>query len=123
MRRHVGDEALGGFDVDGQRAQVPIVDANHLGTDSDRSRQLQIVVHFNERIEPETPRRGQQPMQLFVGQRGHDQQHGISAGRTRFQQLIFRDHEIFSQKRCGHRGSNGTQMFERAVEECRLRQH
>ena len=97
--RHPRDQLLGDVDVDRERPQVPIVDA-------DRS-------PHRRRAPRPAPRgralrrahRGRAPLRAPAAARARpaagadDQQHRVGAGRARLEQLILRDDEVLPQQR------------------------
>src|SRR5829696_6251824 len=54
--RDVGQELVRALDVDGEVAEVAVVDADHLGLDVERDLQLVLVVDLDQHVEVERPR-------------------------------------------------------------------
>src|SRR5262249_22993405 len=111
------------FNVNGQRAEISIVDAHEIGAGINRSHQLTIVVDLDQCVESETSRRPQKPDEFVLVERRDDQQHRISTGSPRLDELVFGDDEILSEERSRNRCPYGTQVIERAIEKCRFRQY
>ena len=121
--RHPGHQFLGRTQVHGQGAQVPIVHANDLRPGVRRRLQLRSVVHLDEHIEAE--RRGaiRQRRQVLRRQGRDNQQHGVGAGGSGLEQLVFGDDKILPEDRHVHSRAHALEVLERAVEERRLCQH
>ena len=120
-----GDQIVRRLNVHVERAEIPVVDADDARAAVERDGELSLVVHLDEHIEPVADGVVVQHFELDRSQRGDDQQHGVGAGRFRFQQLVLRHDEVLSQHRyfVGDGSSHRLQMLERAVEERRLGQH
>ncbi len=108
------------MDIDVERPEVPVVDADDAGCRVGGDRKFLGAVHLDQGIQPERRRASSQMPQRGWGQRRHDQQNGIRAVRPRFKELILRDDEVLPQQRRLHGLTRGAQMIERAVEECGL---
>ena len=61
-----------------------------------------------------------EPGERAIIEGGHNQQHGIGAGRTRFEQLVAVDDEVLPEQRDVHGLARGREVPEVPVEEGRL---
>src|SRR5579862_2344090 len=121
--RHAPRQLLAGRKRRRKRFQVAIVDADQPRFKPQRTRELFLIMHFDERIHAE---RGSGRFQLGragVVDRRHDDQDAISAVSARFSDLIRVVHEILAQHRQRHGAARNAQMIEMALERRRIGQH
>src|SRR5205085_2964727 len=111
---------LGRLDIDLERAQIAVVDADDPRADVEGDRKLARVVNLDERVEPVPRRVIVQYLQLRRPQRRDDEQNRVGAGNLRLEQLVFRDDEVLAEQRQADRGPDRREVLERAVEKCRL---
>jgi len=64
--------------VDGEGTQIPLVDPYQACPGAEGPVQLGLVVDLHQRRQPEGGGPPVEPLQLFVGERGHDEQHGVA---------------------------------------------
>jgi len=115
----VGDErreSREGAAVDLQRSQVAGVDADHLGTGVKRPKDLDLVVHLDQRRHAQGLGAFAQRHQCRLVERRHDQQDDIGAVRTSFPQLIAGHHEVLAQQRSIDAGPHGVEIGQAAAE-------
>ena len=109
--------------VDGQRAQVAVVDADEPGTGGLRAVELDLVVHLDQGVEPASPALAEQVTQFIVAQCGDDQQDGRGSAVGRLPDLIGIDDEVLAQHRHSHGMGGCTKVVKGAAEARRLSEH
>ena len=113
---HVGEQLVGPLDVDGEVAEIAVVDADHLGLDLQRALELLLVVDLDEHVEVERPCLAVQREQRLGLERRDDQQHRVGAGGGGLVELVGVDDEVLAQHREVGRGARRHQVLERAAE-------
>jgi len=83
--------------INDKGAQVPIIDPDQSGTSLQDARQIGRLVQFDERGHPQVDRAIVQGAQLAIVETFGDQQDGIGAASTGFQQLIGIEDEVLAQ--------------------------
>src|SRR4030095_6079798 len=82
----------------------------------DRAAELRLVMHFDKRRQLQIPCTLLKRDQLRLLQPSHNEQDRIGAYRTRFEELVLIDDEVFAEQWKHHGRANGGQMLERSVE-------
>src|SRR5207237_2883046 len=101
-----GDTALGdsrkkprGGVVHHQRLQVPVVHADDVGADRERSLELAFVAHLDKSVETAIYGSVKKIFQLRRIESAHDEQNGRCAGSARLKNLEIVDDEILAEER------------------------
>ena len=104
--RNVGQQLEGGLDVDLERGEIAVVDADHVGVDGQRLLKLGFVVHLDQRVEVERAGLVEQRRQLLGGDAGDDDQDRVGAVGGRFVELV-RDRRGSSSRESAGRWPRG----------------
>src|SRR5512132_368387 len=103
--------------------QVAVVDADQRRRQAERACELRCVVHFDQHVHPVPERARLERREPRVVERSDDQQHGIGAERTRFDDLVLVDDEFLAQHRHRAGVARRRQEFGRTLEERPIGQH
>ena len=109
--------------VDLERLEVARVDADDAGARVHGALDLVLVVHLDERREPDGLRALDERLQGGLVQGGHDQQREVGAVRPGLPQLVRGDDEVLAQDRDVDLGAHGLQVGERTAEAALLGQY
>ena len=96
-------EALGGREIDRERLEVAVVDAEQRGVERERAGELRLVVDLDQRVHAERRCRRRELGRLTVAEGGHDEQDAVRAERARLRYLIGVEHEVLAQHGQRHR--------------------
>ncbi|MNE02922.1 hypothetical protein D3C80_954060 [compost metagenome] len=109
--------------INGQIAQVAVVDANDVGLERNRALQFLFVTHFGQHAHIQTVRHGCELAILFVIENGQHQQAGVSLIKTCQPDLVRVDNEVFAQNRLRRDLADNRQKIKTALEIFFIRQH
>ena len=116
-------QAAGGLQVDLERAQVAVVDAEDAGGRVEGDFDLGFVVDFDQGLEAAGVGRVEQAPVVVATQGRHDEEDGIGAGHHGFVDLGLVHDEVLAQHRDVHRLADAGHEVEVAVEEAFVGQH
>ena len=91
-------------------AQIAVVDADETCAAVEHARQIGAIVQFDEGLQPQFVGLAQQARQRGRIENLGDQQDGVGAGGSGFEQLIAVEKEVLAQQRKRHGGSDGSQI-------------
>ncbi len=102
LGRDLWREPLGGREIDLQRLEIAVVDADQPGLQAQRPLELGAIMHLDEYVHPQRPGEARQLPRPAVLERGHDQEHAVGAERAAFDHLIGLEDEVLAQARQPH---------------------
>ena len=108
--------------VDGEGAEVAVVQADETGLGGEGGLQLALVVRFDQRLEAELARQTGEPGQLGGREDACQQQHEVGAGGPKDRQLALVDDELFGEDRDRHCSAHDPEIGDVAAEPVRLAQ-
>lgn len=123
VRGDLGCDALERAAVDLEVLEVARVDPDDPGTGGDRPLGLVLVVHLDQRGEPDGLGALDQRDQRLLLQGGDDQEHQVGSVRPRLPELVRGDDEVLAQDRDVDLGPDGLQVGQRAAEAAPLGQY
>jgi hypothetical protein len=98
-RRDERDDAFAGREVDGERLEVPVVDADHARVGRERGVELALVADLDERLEAEVARRAFHRPQVGRRERACDEERRRRAERPGLDELQRVDVEVLLEDR------------------------
>src|SRR5579875_1216675 len=121
--RHLLAQLEGALEIDPERREVAVVDADHAGREPPRALELGRVVDLDEDVEPVPGGVAEQRAELVVGERGDDEQDRVGAARRGLRDLVLTDDEVLAQQRQRRRAPGPGEILERAPEADVLGEH
>ena len=97
-----------GVERDRKRPQAAVVDAQHRRRHAQGTLELGGVVHLHQHVHAEFAGEAGVVGELGVVERGHDQQHAVSAEQARLVHLPGIDQEVLAQRRQRAGAAGGT---------------
>ena len=113
---HRRPEARRTFRIDGQRAQVAVVDPDQASRRRERGVQLPLVMRLDERFEAEVEGARHEPAELRAAMQDREQQHDVGTGRPEQVELARLDDELLRQHRHRHGGADRREIGDGATE-------
>ncbi len=108
--------------VDGERAQVPLVDPDQACPRLEGPLELGLVVHFHQRRQSQRGRPSVEPPELPVTERGGDQQYGIGPHEGGVDDVELGHREVLAQDRELAGRPGGAKVVDRTAEVLRIGQ-
>ncbi len=122
-RRHQRREPLGGREVDPQRVEIAVVDADDVGAQPDRSTHLVDAVGLDQHVHAEPARCRHHRGRFLVAEHGEDHQHRVGAVPPGFGHLARVDDEVLGEDRPEILAPHRPQIVERSAEIRRVGEH
>ena len=99
FRRHADGEVDRGLQRRFEGAQIAVVDADELGVEAERAVELDLVVHFDQRVHAPLGGGVEQIARRVVADGGEDDEDAVGAPGAGFGHLVGLEHEVLAQHR------------------------
>src|SRR5579885_151783 len=121
--RHPGGKALGGGESRLKCAKIAVVNPDKLGTELQCAIELDLVVHFDERVHVPMHRCTVDFARRLIVHGGHNDQNAIGTERTAFGDLVSLEHKVLAQYWKGGGPAYSGEKFRRTLKRRLVGEH